>query len=338
MAAWRRRRACRLVRFERSALSVSPEDGVDSTNAPLPDAVAAHPLWRYAPGRLRPFVQLARLDRPVGWWLLLLPCWESNALASASLHTPPDLRQLALFFVGAVVMRGAGSTYNDFIDRDIDAHVERTKNRPIASGRVSGRAALWFIVAQCLVGLAVLLSFNGTTIALGLLSPIIVLIYPFAKRFTSWPQAVLGLAFAYGGLIGWTARTGALATPALALYASAILWTIGYDTIYALQDIGDDAVIGVRSTARLFGEKVQTAVGVLYTGSTLFAALATYVAGGGVFAWSGVIAFAAHLAWQTRQAGPDCSTATALTLFRANRDAGLLLFSGFLLQSLTHLI
>ncbi len=318
-------------------MSLTPDDGVDTANAPLPDAVAAHPLWRYAPGSLRPFVQLARLDRPVGWWLLLLPCWASNALASASLHEPPDLRQLTLFFVGAVVMRGAGSTYNDFIDRDIDARVERTKNRPIASGRVSGRAALWFIAAQCLIGLAVLLSFNGTTIALGLLSPVIVLIYPFAKRFTSWPQAVLGLAFAYGGLLGWTARTGAIAAPALALYAAAILWTIGYDTIYALQDIGDDAVIGVRSTARLFGEKVQIAVGALYAGATLLAALATHMAGGGLFAWAGVAAFAAHLAWQTSKARPDVSTATALTLFRANRDAGLLLFSGFLLQSLTNL-
>lgn len=318
-------------------MSLAPDDGVDPANAPLPDAVAAHPLWRYAPEGLRPFVQLARLDRPVGWWLLLLPCWESNTLASVSLHEAPDLRQLALFFVGAVVMRGAGSTYNDFIDRDIDARVERTKNRPIASGRVSGRAALWFIVAQCLIGLTVLLSFNGTTIALGLLSPVIVLIYPFAKRFTSWPQAVLGLAFAYGALLGWTARTGAIAAPALALYASAILWTIGYDTIYALQDIGDDAVIGVRSTARLFGERVQFAVGALYAGAILFAALATHMAGGGVFAWSGILAFAAHLAWQTRHARPDATTDTALTLFRANRDAGLLLFSGFLLQSLTNL-
>lgn len=309
-------------------------DDTNAAEAPLPDAVAEHPLWRYAPERMRPFVQLARLDRPVGWWLLLLPCWVSSALASASLHAAPDLWQLTLFFVGAVVMRGAGSTYNDFIDRDIDARVERTKNRPIASGRVGSRTAFWFIIGQCLVGLAVLLSFNVLTIALGLLSPLVALIYPFAKRFTSWPQAVLGLAFAYGALLGWTARTGTLDMPAFALYAAAILWTIGYDTIYALQDLGDDAKIGVRSTARLFGKNVQIAVGVLYGGATICAALATQLAGGGLFAWSGVAAFAAHLAWQTAQTKMTTSTATALMLFRANRDAGLLLFLGFLLQSL----
>lgn len=309
-------------------------ESTNAAEAPLPDAVAEHPLWRHAPERLRPYVQLARLDRPVGWWLLLLPCWVSNALASASLHESPDLRQLALFFVGAVVMRGAGSTYNDLIDRDIDARVERTKNRPIASGRVGTRAATLFIVGQCLVGLTVLLSFNGLTIAVGLLSPLVALIYPFAKRFTSWPQAILGFAFAYGALLGWTARTGTLATPAFALYAAAILWTIGYDTIYALQDIRDDAKIGVRSTARLFDKNVQLAVGALYGGATLCAAVATHMAGGGFFAWGGVAGFGVHLAWQTMQTNAMTPTETALTLFRANRDAGLLLFSGFLLQSL----
>lgn len=315
-------------------MSRASGDSANAAEAPLPDAVAAHPLWRYAPEGLRPYVQLARLDRPVGWWLLLLPCWVSSALASASLHEQPDLRQLALFFVGAVVMRGAGSTYNDYVDRDIDARVERTKNRPIASGRVGGRAATLFILGQCLVGLAVLLSFNRVTIAVGLLSPLAALIYPFAKRFTSWPQAILGVAFAYGALLGWTARTGTLEAPAFALYAAAILWTIGYDTIYALQDIGDDARIGVRSTARLFDKNVRLAVGALYGGATLFAALATYLAGGGLFAWSGVAGFALHLAWQTRQTDATTPTETALVLFRANRDAGLLLFSGFLFQSL----
>ena len=231
-------------------------------------------------------------------------------------------------------MRGAGSTYNDFVDRDIDAKVARTKNRPIASGRVGGGAAIWFIIGQCLIGLAVLLSFNGLTIALGLLSPLVALVYPFAKRFTSWPQAVLGLAFAFGGLLGWTARTGALGAPAFALYASAILWTIGYDTIYALQDIGDDTKIGVKSTARLFDKNVQIAVGALYAGSTFFAGLATLLAGGGLFAWGGVAAFAVHLAWQTMQTTPETPTGIALRLFRSNRDAGLLLFAGFLLQSL----
>lgn len=302
--------------------------------AALPDAVVDHPVWRHAPAAWRPFVQLARLDRPIGWWLLLLPCWEGSALASAALRHPPNLYHLTLFFIGAVAMRGAGSTYNDYVDRDIDAKVSRTRGRPLASGRVSARAALWFIVAQCLIGLAVLLSFNGFTIALGLLSPLIVLIYPFAKRLTSWPQAVLGLAFAYGAMLGWTAQTGALGAPALLLYVAAILWTIGYDTIYALQDLRDDAIAGVRSTARLFGPHVKRAVASLYAGSVICAALAAKMIGGGVFAYAGVAAYAAHLAWQTAQTEDGVAPETALKLFRANRDAGLLLFAGFFLQSL----
>lgn len=310
----------------------------EESDAALPDAVSDHPLWRHAPAAWRPFVQLARLDRPAGWQLLLLPCWEGSAFASAALREAPNLWHLALFFVGAVAMRGAGSTYNDYVDREIDARVERTRMRPLASGRVSARAALWFILAQCLVGLAVLLSFNATTIALGFLSPLIVLIYPFAKRFTSWPQAILGAAFAYGALLGWTARTGSLAAPALLLYLSAILWTIGFDTIYALQDLRDDAIAGVRSTARLFGAKVQLAVGALYAGSVAAAALAVHFAGGGVFSYLGVAAFGAHLAWQTAQTRESASPETALRLFRANRDAGLLLFSGFSAQSLAGLL
>lgn len=306
--------------------------------ATLPDAVADHPLWRLAPEALRPYVQLARLDRPVGWWLLLLPCWEGSAMASAALRQAPNLWHLTLFFIGAVVMRGAGSTYNDYVDREIDAKVARTRGRPLASGRVSPRAALWFIVAQCLVGLLVLLSFNGYTIALGFLSPLIVLVYPFAKRFTSWPQAILGFAFAYGAMLGWTALTGSLAAPALLLYAAAILWTIGFDTIYALQDVRDDAIAGVRSTARLFGAHVKLAVGGLYAGSALCAALAAHAIGGGVFSYVGVGAYAAHLAWQVSLTRDDAPPGTALTLFRSNRDAGLLLFAGFFAQSLTYLL
>ena len=303
----------------------------------LPDAVADHPIWRHTPPALRPFVQLARLDRPVGWWLLLLPCWESSALAAVALREAPNLWQLTLFFIGAVVMRGAGSTYNDYVDREIDAKVERTRGRPLASGRVSEKAAIAFLVLQCLIGLAVLLSFNGLTIALGFASPLIVAIYPFAKRFTSWPQAILGLAFAYGALLGWTARADALGAPALLLYLAAIFWTIGYDTIYALQDIRDDIAAGVRSTARLFGAQVKRAVGGLYALSASCAALAVFTAGGGVFAWAGVVAYAGHLAWQVSQTDETIAPAKALQLFRANRDAGLLLFAGFFLQSLTAL-
>lgn len=307
----------------------------DEDTEALPDAVVAHPLWRHAPAALKPYVQLARMDRPVGWWLLLLPCWQSSALASASLHAAPDLRSLILFLIGAVAMRGAGSTYNDLIDRNIDAKVTRTRGRPLASGRVSVRAAWVFIIAQCLIGLGVLLSFNLLTIALGLLSPLIVLLYPFAKRFTSWPQAILGMAFGFGGILGWTATTGTLDPPALLLYLAAILWTIGYDTIYALQDIADDERAGVKSTARLFGKHVKFAVGLLYAGSALLAVAAVSQAGGGLLAWSGVLAYAGHLTWQVSQTRDDLDSSTALNLFRANRDAGLLMFAGFFAQSLT---
>jgi 4-hydroxybenzoate polyprenyltransferase len=299
----------------------------------LPDAVADHALWRLAPAFIRPYVQLARLDRPIGWWLLLLPCWQSSALAACAVGRAPDFHHLVLFFIGAVAMRGAGSTYNDIVDRDIDAKVERTRERPLASGRISPRAAIAFLVAQCLIGLAVLLSFNGFTIALGFLSPLIVLIYPFGKRFTSWPQAILGLAFAYGALLGWTAQTGALGLPAILLYISAILWTIGFDTIYALQDLHDDAIAGVRSTARLFGARVKSAVGALYLGCVIFAELALLSIHAGALAQLGLVAYALHLAWQTLRTSADCAPQTALALFRSNRDAGLLLFAGLFAQS-----
>jgi len=255
-------------------------------------------------------------------------------LAALALGKAPDVSHLLLFFAGAVAMRGAGSTYNDIVDRKIDAQVERTRGRPLASGRVSPRAAIVFLVAQCAVGLAVLLSFNLYTIALGLLSPLIVLIYPFGKRFTSWPQAILGCAFAYGALLGWTAQTGALAAPAIFLYLSAICWTIGFDTIYALQDLRDDAIAGVRSTARLFGTHVRPAVGALYAACVIFAELALLSVHAGVWAQAGLAAYAAHFVWQISQTSENCAPSTAMALFRSNRDAGLLFFAGLFLQSL----
>ena len=297
-----------------------------SSVATLPDAVAGHWLLRIAPESAKPFLQLARLDRPVGWQLLLLPCWQSSALASAASGLPPDLGQLALFFVGAVAMRGAGSTYNDIVDRGIDAQVARTRERPLASGRVSLRAAKLFFLAQCLVGLYVLVSFNLSTIALALVSPLVVLLYPFAKRFTSWPQAILGAAFAYGALLGWTARLGALGLPAVLLYVGSIFWTIGYDTIYALQDAEDDAKAGVRSTARRFAEAPRRWL-------SLFALLAL-----ALWAIAGVLAplqpayfavlavVAGHFAWQIGTLKPD-NQADCLAKFRANAQVGWLLLA-----------
>lgn len=304
-----------------------------SGNESLPDTDKASLAARLSPGRMQAFAQLARLDRPIGWQLLLAPCWWSSALASVARPSGPAFGQLLLLALGAIVMRGAGSTYNDIIDRHIDAGVERTRNRPLPSGRVSPKAAAAFMVVQALVGLAILLSFNRFTIVLGIASLAIVAVYPFMKRITSWPQFVLGLAFAWGGLMGWAGQMADVALPSLALYAAAIAWTIGYDTIYALQDSRDDAIMGVRSTARLFSGRVRMAVARLYALAVLLAALALERVGTGLFGWLGLAAFAGHLGWQVTQID-EADGPGALRLFRANRDAGFLLFFGLLVQAL----
>jgi 4-hydroxybenzoate polyprenyltransferase len=305
------------------------------TSAPqrslLPDARPASLVLRLTPDFALPFVQLARLDRPVGWQLLLAPCWQATALAGLTLHRGPNLAHLALFLVGAVAMRGAGSTYNDILDRRLDAGVERTRNRPLASGRVGVGAAAAFLVAQSLVGLVVLLSLNVFSIWLGIASLAIVAVYPLMKRVTSWPQAVLGLAFSWGALIGWSATFASLAPAAVLLYFSAFCWTIGYDTIYALQDARDDAVVGIRSTARLFGSNARLGVALFYAAAAALALAAILMVGVGPLALIGWLAYAAHLAWQAAKVeGAD--PATALALFRSNRDAGLILFAGIALQ------
>ena len=298
--------------------------------ADLPDSIRSTVLAR-APAAWLPFIQLARIDRPVGWQLLLLPCWWSAALAGIANHRGPDLWHLTLFLIGAVAMRGAGSTYNDLIDREIDAQVERTRNRPLPSGRVSPRAAKVFMVAQSLVGALALFSLNWFSVALGLASLLIVAVYPFMKRVTSWPQAVLGLAFAYGGLMGWAAAMDSLAWPAVLIYGAAIAWTVAYDTIYALQDARDDAIVGVRSTARLFGGRVRLGVAGFYAAAAGMACGAVALAGGGWIAFAGVAGFALHLGWQVAMIDP-ASTARSLRLFRSNRDAGMILFVGLSLQ------
>ena len=288
---------------------------------------------RVAPRAWLPFLQLARLDRPAGWQLLLAPCWWSSALASVSLHQALNVWHLALFLGGAIAMRGAGSTFNDMADRDLDAQVERTRNRPLPSGRATLWQAAALLTAQCVVGLLVLISFNRFAIALGFASQLLVGIYPFMKRITSWPQAVLGLAFGWGALMGWAAVYGSLAAPALLLYACAIFWTIGYDTIYAMQDTRDDAIVGIGSTARLFGGQVQRGVAALYLVAVVAAALALWTAQAGLLSWCGLVAFATHLGWQVAQVA-GASPAQALRLFRANSRAGFLLFGGIAADSL----
>jgi 4-hydroxybenzoate polyprenyltransferase len=303
-----------------------------SREALLPDeqhgwfARLVAPAWR-------PYVQLARIDRPIGWWLVLLPCWWSDALAGIASHAPPDPLHLGLFLVGAIAMRGAGSTYNDIVDRDLDARVARTRGRPLPSGRVTVRAAKLFLIAQALVGFAVLICFNRFTIGLGIASLAIVAVYPFAKRVTSWPQLVLGLAFAWGALMGWAGAFGSLALAPVLLYSAAIAWTVGYDTIYALQDIEDDAVVGIGSTARRFGDHVRTGVAVAYGVAFVCAGAALASAHVGPIGFAGLAAFGAHLAWQTSRLGHD-APARALGLFRSNRDAGLILFAGLAANAL----
>jgi 4-hydroxybenzoate polyprenyltransferase len=286
-----------------------------------------------APAWSRPYLRLARLDRPIGSWLLLLPCWWSAALAAiAARSAGPSLVHIALFLVGAFAMRGAGCTWNDIVDRDLDGSVERTRSRPIPSGQVSVKQAFGFLLLQALVGLAVLISFNRFTIALGIASLAIVAVYPFMKRITYWPQIVLGLAFSWGALMGWAAALGRLGIPPLLLYAGSISWVIGYDTIYAHQDREDDALIGIKSTALLFGERTKPMLSLFYALAVLLIAAAGYSAGAGLVFGIALLAFAGHLAWQVARLDID-DPDRCLALFKSDRDAGLILFAGLLLDA-----
>jgi 4-hydroxybenzoate polyprenyltransferase len=283
-----------------------------------------------APRWSRPYLRLSRFDRPIGSWLLLMPCWWSAALAAGIAHSIGGLpRIIILFFIGAFVMRGAGCTWNDITDRDLDARVERTRSRPIPAGQVSVRQAVAFLVIQAFIGLVVLLQFNRFAVATGIASLIIVAIYPFMKRITWWPQIVLGLAFSWGALMGFAVTLGQLGAAALALYAGSIAWVIGYDTIYAHQDTEDDALIGIKSTARLFGARTAQALVVFYSLAVVLIGVALALAGAGFAAWVGLAAFAIHLVWQISrlQIGDP---ARCLQIFKSNRDAGLLLFAGLL--------
>jgi 4-hydroxybenzoate polyprenyltransferase len=285
-----------------------------------------------APAWARPYLRLARLDRPIGSWLLLIPCWWSVGLAAVNAGSNVDLRHVVLFFIGAFAMRGAGCTWNDIVDRDLDARVERTRSRPIPSGQVTVSAAAGFLALQALVGLAVLLQFNRFTVGVGLASLAVVAIYPFMKRITYWPQIVLGLAFSWGALMGWPATFARLDPPAFLLYAGAICWVIGYDTIYAHQDREDDALIGIKSTALLFRERTKPMLALFYALAVLFIALAGWSAGAGIMFAFGLVAFAAHLAWQVRRLD-IADPVNCLRVFKSNRDAGLILFAGFALDA-----
>jgi 4-hydroxybenzoate polyprenyltransferase len=286
----------------------------------------------FAPAYSRPYLRLARLDRPIGSWLLLMPCWWSVGLAGMHEDHFPSVWHIILFFIGAFAMRGAGCTWNDLVDRDIDEKVERTRSRPIPAKQVTVAQATLFMLAQALVGLLVLIQFNPFTVVTGFASLLVVVIYPFMKRITYWPQIFLGLAFSWGALMGWPAAFGRLDWPPLVLYAGSICWVIGYDTIYAHQDREDDLLVGIKSTALLFGEQTPTMLASFYAAAVLLITAAGLMAGGGLIFTLGLIAFAAHLAWQVTRLDID-DPAHCLVLFKSNRDAGLILFGAMLLDA-----
>jgi 4-hydroxybenzoate polyprenyltransferase len=285
------------------------------------------PLWA------RPYLRLARADRPIGSWLLFWPCAFSAALAAIAAGAPtPDIAHLLLFAVGAIAMRGAGCTYNDLVDRDIDAQVARTRSRPLPSGQVTPRAALAYLLLQLAVGLLVLGQFNLFTVLLGAASVLPVAAYPFMKRITWWPQAMLGICFGWGSLMGWAAAFGRLDLAPLLLFAGSICWIIGYDTIYAHQDKEDDALVGVRSTARLFGPRTKPLLALFYGLACAFYAAALASAGASFVGFAGLALFALHLGWQIARLQADRPD-ICLALFRSNRVAGTLLFAGLALDA-----
>ena len=313
-----------------------------SPDAPVADAPPDNWVDRYAPPFTRPYLRLSRADRPIGTWLLLLPCWWGLALAMIY-DQSPRWEDLWIFIgcgIGAFLMRGAGCTWNDITDRDFDAQVARTRSRPIPSGQVTVNGAIAWMVIQALLAAVILFTFNRAAISLGVLSLLLVTIYPFAKRFTWWPQVFLGLAFNWGALLAWTAHTGRLDAPAVLLYGAGIAWTLFYDTIYAHQDTEDDALIGVKSTARLFGESspqwlrrfLMVTVGLMGL-AVIFTAMPNASILAMVLVLAGPWAMGWHMAWQLRGLDLD-NPGKMLRLFQANRDTGiipLLFFAGALL-------
>jgi 4-hydroxybenzoate polyprenyltransferase len=331
------------------------------SSAPLPDA-GSNWVDRHAPESLKPWLKLGRFDRPIGIWLLLLPGWQGIALALAQYRRGPDAYDAWLFVgfaLGACLMRAAGCAFNDIVDRDIDAKVARTALRPIPSGRITVKQAWAFVIACSLVSLLILLTLSLTAIMLGVASLALVAAYPFMKRVTWWPQAWLGLTFNWGALMGFAAaftlaakfaflntlQVESIGPPApsiiptleprdylaaLLLYAGGVFWTLGYDTIYALQDIEDDAMVGVKSSARRLAGAVRQGVAVFYLLALLGAAGAGATAGLGPLFWVALLAYAAHLGWQVWRLRPE-ESALALRLFKSNRDAGLILLSAIIL-------
>jgi 4-hydroxybenzoate polyprenyltransferase len=307
------------------------QPSVNRTDAP---AAALHWVDKFLPQKLKPYARLARLDRPIGWWLLLLPGWWAIALAAGRAGSGmPDLRLMALFLAGAIVMRAAGCTLNDIADRDFDAKVARTRSRPLPSGEVSVRGAIVFLLLLLAAGLAILVQLDRTAIALGVASLALVAVYPFMKRWTNWPQLTLGLAFNWGALMGFAAAEGRLSAAAGSLYAGGVFWTLAYDTIYAHQDKEDDAVIGVKSSALALGPATVPWVAGFFFASLVLIDLAGVLAGAGAIYHLGVVTAALHAAWQLSRLNID-DPDSCLRIFRSNRDFGLIILAGAIVSSL----
>jgi 4-hydroxybenzoate polyprenyltransferase len=325
-----------------------------TTHAPLPDAAKLNWVDRYAPRALQPWLKLGRLDRPIGIWLLFLPGAMGLAFAvahpfftrdiSGNTSVMPPLEillyhfpwyKLLLFAIGSVLMRAAGCAFNDFVDRDFDAKVERTRGRPIPSGQISPRQALAFAAGCSLISFLILIQLGAVTIALGAGSLLLVAAYPFMKRITWWPQAWLGLTFNWGFLMGFATVTDTLTVPALIFYAGLIFWTLGYDTIYALQDIEDDAMIGVKSSARALGKNTVNGVSLFYGLAAVLTGIAGWLTGLPSIFFGGLFLVTAHLFMQIIRLNPDSSgqkwdSVLALKLFKSNRITGLLWFFSLL--------
>jgi len=304
------------------------------TAAPLPDAAPDNWVDRHAPSSLRPWLKLGRFDRPAGIWLLMLPGWQAIALAGAMVGRPPNPLLLLEFFVGAALMRAAGCAFNDIVDRDIDARVARTAGRPIPSGRISVKQAWAFLTGCSLTGLVILLTLPSAAIWLGVASLGLVAAYPFMKRITWWPQAWLGLTFNWGALLGFAAAAGEVGSPAILLYAAGVFWTLGYDTIYAIQDLEDDALAGVKSSARRLGAGAPRAIAGFYALSFVLTLAAGWSAFLSPLFLAPALAAGAHLAWQAVRVRMD-DPRRALALFKSNAITGLLVFAAFVLGAVT---
>ena len=305
---------------------------------PLPDSTLNW-IEKIIPKKIIPYIRLSRIDRPIGTWLLLWPCWWSISLAETNKKIFDEFNLyfdtnyfflMGIFALGAFIMRGAGCTYNDIVDKNYDAKVSRTALRPIPSGEVSLlRAYLWLII-QCIFGLIILLSLNKFSILLGLISILLIIIYPFMKRITWWPQFFLGLAFNFGALLGWSAATNQISLTPILLYLGGIFWTLGYDTIYALQDIQDDALIGIKSSARLVFHKVKFFLFITYSITIIFFVAAGYTSKTGWLFWPFIFICFLHFLWQIISLNTK-SSSDCLKKFRSNNHVGIILFFGIIL-------